>query len=141
MTAAMYGRRSTSNRYLADSLETASPTTLLVMLYDRLVLDLQRAEQAQRDGEREVAHDNLVHAQDIVCELQVNLNDELWDGAGDLQALYTWLVKELVVANVSGDAERTAACRTAVVEPLAEAWRQAALEHLGAVSGTGHGVA
>ncbi|WP_369054508.1 flagellar export chaperone FliS [Kineococcus terrestris] len=139
MSTTTFGRH--ANRYLGDSLATASPATLLVMLYDRLVLDLQRAEQAQRTGDRETAHHNLVHAQDILHELQSSLDVEAWEGGPGLRSLYTWLVKELVAANLSGDAERTATCRTETVEPLAEAWRQAALEHLAGAPAAGHGVA
>ncbi|WP_432507170.1 flagellar export chaperone FliS [Kineococcus arenarius] len=141
MTSTTYGRRAPANRYLADSLSTASPAALLVMLYDRLVLDLQRAEQAQRDGDRETAHVNLVHAQDIVRELLSSLDVDKWEGGPGLRALYTWLLQELSTANISGDAERTAACRTTTVEPLAEVWRQAALEHLSSAPTAGHGVA
>ncbi|WP_432519345.1 flagellar export chaperone FliS [Kineococcus sp. SYSU DK006] len=140
MTSMTYGRRS-ANRYLNDGLETATPATLLVMLYDRLVLDLERAEQAQRSGDRETAHKNLVHAQDIVLELRTSLKADAWEGGESLQALYTWLLQELPAANVGGDAERTAACRTQVVEPLAQTWRQAAEEHLRSTPATGHGVA
>ena len=129
MTAATFSSRS-ANRYLSDSLSTASPATLLVMLWDRLVLDLQRAEDAQRAEDRETAHTNLIHAQDIVRELQVGLDVEKWEGGPGLMALYTWMVQELVAANLSGDADRTAAVRVDLVEPLAEAWRQAALETL-----------
>ena len=129
MTATTFSARSAS-RYLGDSLSTASPAALLVMLYDRLVLDLQRAEDAQRAGDRQTAHTNLVHAQAIVAELQTSLDVEAWDGGPGLFALYTWLIQELAVANISGDADKTAACRTVTVEPLAEAWRTAALEHL-----------
>lgn len=131
MTAQTFGPRG-ANRYLGDSLSTASPATLLVMLWDRLVLDLQRAEQAQLVGDREVAHNNLIHAQDIVHELRNSLDVDAWDGGGNLMAIYTWLLKELSAANVSGDASRTALCRTETVEPLAEAWRQVALEQLAA---------
>ena len=131
-----------ASRYLGDSLSTASPAALLVMLYDRLVLDLQRAEQAQQVGDREVAHTNLMHAQEIVVELQNSLDVDAWDVGQNLMALYTWLLKELAAANLAGDASRTAVCRTETVEPLADAWRQAALEHLTAGTGTaGHGVA
>jgi flagellar protein FliS len=129
MTQTMFGARNAS-RYLGDSLATASPAALLVMLYDRLVLDLQRAENAQLAGDRETAHHNLVHAQDIVAELRNSLDVEAWEGGENLMALYNWLSKELIAANLSGDAARTAACRTVTVEPLAEAWRGAALEYL-----------
>ncbi|MBB2899677.1 flagellar protein FliS [Kineococcus radiotolerans] len=129
MTALM-PQRAQANRYLGDSLSTASPAALLVMLYDRLILDLKRAEEAQRTGERETAHINLIHAQDIVRELQVGLDPSVWDGGPGLMALYTWIVQELVAANLTGDADRTAAVRVDSVEPLAEAWRQAALDSL-----------
>ena len=127
---ALTSRSARAGRYLSDSLSTASPATLLVMLWDRLVLDLQRAEDAQRAADRETAHTNLIHAQDIIRELQVGLDVEKWDGGPGLMALYTWMVQELVAANLSGDADRTAAVRVDLVEPLAEAWRQAALESL-----------
>jgi flagellar protein FliS len=35
-------------RYLADSISTASPAKLLVMLFDRLVLDLTRGARGRR---------------------------------------------------------------------------------------------
>ncbi len=53
-------------RYLDDAVATASPAKLLTMLYDRLVLDLERAETAQRAGDRAGAGPHLLHAQDIV---------------------------------------------------------------------------
>ncbi|PRY18245.1 flagellar export chaperone FliS [Kineococcus rhizosphaerae] len=139
MTSTTFNARST-NRYLADSLSTASPAALLVMLYDRLVLDLQRAEEAQLAGNRGIAHENLVHAQAIVLELESSLDPEGWEGGAGLKAIYAWLLTELPLANVSGDASRTGACREMTAE-LAEAWRQAALEHLTAAAGGRHGTA
>ena len=139
MTTSTFTARS-ANRYLADSLGTASPAALLVMLYDRLVLDLQRAEEAQVAGDREIAHENLVHAQAIVSEFQTSLKVDAWDGGANLMAIYTWLLAELTRANVTGDPARTASCRETAVE-LAEAWRQAALEHLTGGAAGGHGVA
>ena len=130
---ALTSRRAQASRYLSDSLSTASPAALLVMLWDRLVLDLQRAEDAQRASDRDSAHTNLIHAQDIVRELQVGLDVGKWEGGPGLMALYTWMVQELVAANLSGDADRTAAVRVDLVEPLAGAWRQAALESLAGV--------
>jgi flagellar secretion chaperone FliS len=112
-------------RYLADVVATASPGQLLVMLYDRLVLDLVRAEEAQRSGAREVASVQLLHAQEIVLELQVSLAVAAWEGARGLSQLYTFLLTELIAANVGYDADRTASCR-GLVEPLRDAWRQAA---------------
>jgi flagellar protein FliS len=113
-------------RYLSDSVATASPARLLVMLYDRLVLDLVRAEEALRTGDRVTGSQQLVHAQEIVMELRTTLDVDAWAGAAGLAQLYEFLITELIGANVKGDADRAAACR-ALVEPLAEAWREAAM--------------
>jgi flagellar protein FliS len=113
-------------RYLADSISTASPVKLLIMLYDRLVLDLTRGEEALLAGNRLEANTQLVHAQDILTELQVSLNMDEWSGAPGLAQLYTFAVTELVNANVRGDAARVAACR-GLIEPLRDTWREAAL--------------
>jgi len=130
MTAMTYGRGPAANRYHGDSLATASPAALLVMLYDRLVLDLGRAEQALVAGDRESAHHNLIHAQDIVGELASSLQDEVWSGSAGLKGLYVWILQQLAVANMKGDHDVVRSIRTENVEPLAEAWRQAALEYL-----------
>jgi flagellar secretion chaperone FliS len=112
------------NRYLGDTVATASPGRLLVMLYERLVLDLARAETALRAGDRETGANRLLHAQEIVMELQSSLNLSVWDGAAGLGAVYGFLLTELITANVRADADRAASCRE-LVEPLLDAWRKA----------------
>jgi flagellar protein FliS len=113
------------NRYLGDTVSTASPQRLLVMLYDRLALDLERAETATAAGDRELSNELLQHAQEIVQELQSSLQIDSWEGAPRLSALYTWLHGELVKANIRQNARIVADCRK-VVEPLQDAWRAAA---------------
>ncbi len=117
------------SRYTADAVATASPARLLVMLYDRLILDLVNAEQAARAQDIARMGSELLHAQDIVLELRTSLDITLWDGARGLSDLYTFLYGELVTANVKRDADRIASCR-GLVEPLRDAWRQAALQLL-----------
>ena len=112
-------------RYVDDTVATASPAKLLTMLYDRLVLDLVQGEEAIRAGEIENAHEKLSHAQEILIELQVSLDVEAWSGAPGLANLYGYLITELIGANVAKDADRVAVCR-GFVEPLRDAWREAA---------------
>src|SRR3954454_9084682 len=112
-------------RYMGASVATASPQQLLVMLYDRLALDLERGEQALVDGDRDQAREQLLHAQEIVLELRASLNVEIWDGGPRLAALYAWVLGELIQANLKGDVRRVRDCRR-VVEPLRDAWREAA---------------
>jgi len=113
------------DRYLQDSINTASPAKLLLMLYDRLVLDLMKGEEALRGDDREQAHERITHAQEIVLELRTSLDVEAWSGAPALANLYGWMLTELIGANIAKDADRVAACR-ALVEPLRDAWREAA---------------
>jgi flagellar protein FliS len=111
-------------RFLADAVATASPGQLLVMLYDRLVIDLTHAEEAVRTGNRETASHRLIHAQDIIAELRGTLDLTAWEGAAGLAQLYGFLLVELINANVKQDAEKVAACRE-IVEPLRDTWREA----------------
>ncbi|PPK66472.1 flagellar export chaperone FliS [Actinokineospora auranticolor] len=111
-------------RYLADSVSTATPGRLLVMLYDRLCLDLSRGADALDGGDRETASSMLVHAQDILLELQGSLRAEEWEGGPELAGLYAFLLSELMRANIRQDAGTVRAC-LAVVEPLRDAWREA----------------
>ena len=112
-------------RYLGDTVATASPQQLLVMLYDRLALDLERGQAALISGDRETASEQLQHAQEIVMELQGSLQVDAWEGGPRLASLYTWLLTELITANVKGDLRRVGDCRK-IVEPLRDAWREAA---------------
>ena len=112
-------------RYLGDSIATASPQQLLVMLYDRLALDLERAQKAVAAGDRSEASEQLQHAQEIVLELLSSLQVDAWEGGPRLAALYNWLLSEMMQANIKLDTNRISACRQ-VVEPLRDAWRQAA---------------
>ena|SRR5947209_16757145 len=111
-------------RYLAETVATASPGQLLVMLYDRLVVDLTQAEEALRASDHPTASERLMHAQDIVAELRGSLDVTAWDGAPGLAQLYGFLFSQLIKANVRRDAGLVAECRE-VVEPLRDAWREA----------------
>ena len=114
-------------RYADSSLTTASPARLLTMLYDRLVRDLVAAEWAIAAGDLQESHNQLLHAQAIVTELRVSLDTEAWSGGPALASLYDFVAAELVAANLAKDASRVAACRE-LLEPLRDAWHQAALE-------------
>jgi flagellar protein FliS len=112
-------------RYIADSVATASPAKLLMMLFDRLVLDLARGEQALVDGDRPEANAQLLHAQDIITELHVSLDLDAWPGAPGLASLYGFAQTELVNANVQGDVAKVQGVR-GLLEPLRDTWREAA---------------
>jgi flagellar protein FliS len=120
-------------RYLGDAVATSSPQQILVMLYDRLALDLERAQRAVAAGDRQAAGEQLQHAQEIVIELLASLQVDAWEGGPRLAALYNWLIGELMQANIKLDTNRISTCRQ-VVEPLRDAWRAAAASLAGSPS-------
>jgi flagellar protein FliS len=121
MTTAALAR----NRYLRDSVVTASPARLVVMLYDALVRDLTVAVEALQQQDRVTAHERLVKAQAIVTELHDSLDVSVWDGAAGLAALYSFVLEQLVAANVAKDPAPVTAALDVVV-PLRDAWAEAA---------------
>jgi flagellar protein FliS len=112
------------NAYSSDTVVT-TPERLITMLYDRLCRDLVGAEAALERRDRTQAHDLLVHAQEIVFELLSALDVDAWEGAAQLGTLYTWMLRQLVEANTEQDPAKVHHVRS-LVEPLAEAWHQAA---------------
>ncbi len=110
--------------YLEQQVTSATPERLVTMLYDRLLVDVERAEAAQTGGDAASASTYLTHAQAIIAELSGSLEDG-WDGSDGLRALYTYLTGRLIVANVGRDVEATRECRD-LISPLRDAWHEAA---------------
>ena len=111
-------------RYRDEAVLSASPERLVTMLYDRLLLDVDRGESAQRAGDWETANSELQHAQSIIASLAGSLSPD-WSGSAELQAVYSYLTRTLVGANIGRDAERTRECRE-LIAPLRDAWHEAA---------------
>lgn len=112
-------------QYARDAILSASPARLLTMLYDRLLLDLRRAEAAQLTADWQSASNNLLHAQEIIAELSATLRPSGWDGADGLRGLYEYVRVALVGANIHRDPARTREA-IALLMPLQEAWHAAA---------------
>jgi len=112
-------------RYVGNSVDAMSPGRMIVALYDRLLLDLERARQAIEEHNPATAHECLLHAQSIVAELHDSLDCEQWAAGGGLKSLYVFVLGELVTANVDKSADRIASCH-ALLAPLRDAWREAA---------------
>jgi flagellar secretion chaperone FliS len=111
--------------YAGQGMSTASPARILVMLYDRLLLDLRRADAAQEQEEWGEALSQLFHAQTIVLELSSSLRPELWSGGEGLLSVYGYVSRLIARATTGHDATATRRA-IEVVEPLLESWREAA---------------
>jgi flagellar protein FliS len=112
-------------RYLADKVNTATPAQLIVMLYDRLTVDIERAATAQSAGDLAAGSAPLLHAQQIVTELHSSLNVSVWAGGEQLASLYVYILLEIIGVHGTPDPERLRAVGQIVLD-LRSAWSQAA---------------
>ncbi len=113
------------NRYAREAVTTATPAQLLTMLYDRLVKDLDAAERGLGAHDIQASHSALIHAQDIVHELNATLDTSVWREGEALKRLYDWVIEQLIEANMTKDAQYVQNARD-VIEPIRDAWHQVA---------------
>lgn len=122
----MYATATTArSRFMTDGVGSTPPERLLVLLYERLLRDLDEAATAIGAGTVEGAHEALSHAQDIIAELHAALDPGSWELADRMGDLYTWLAETLAQANMKKDAALVAEARS-VVQPLCDTWSEAA---------------
>ena len=108
-------------RYLRDRVMTATPAQRVVMLYDRLGLDLTLAQNCP-DAASAGAH--LSHAQHVVAELRSSLDVTAGGPAENLAALYAYLLTELIEVR-GGDTDRLPGV-CSIVSTLRDAFATAA---------------
>lgn len=118
--------RSAQSAYRDNAVATASPARLLVMLVERLVLDVERGLAAQQAGQWQDAHRHLLHAQDIVLELESSLDVDKMPAGRELASLYEYLRNRLVLANVKRHPGATGQALV-IARQLSAMWREAAL--------------
>ena len=115
--------------YRSTQVNSASPETLILMLYRGALKQVRSALKALEGGQVQEASNGLVKAQDIVIELRTSLNPQAGDMSTNLAALYEYVHDRLVLANMRKEAP-PAQQALEVLEGLTEAW--AAMIRLGA---------
>lgn len=118
----------TTNPYQDRAVATASPAALVSMLYQRVLVAIERVTalgDLQAPGSTEVANRELQRAQDIVTELRVTL-DHHHGGeiAQNLDALYAFCLEQLLEANMRKDPAPLDVVRD-VIGQLHDAWQEA----------------
>ena len=97
---------SRATAYKEQSILTATPGQLVVMLYDGCLRFLHQAAFAMRDGDIAVAGNRLSRAEAIIDELLTTL--DLEEGgviASRLQGIYVFCLRHLMQARLERDAE------------------------------------
>jgi flagellar protein FliS len=88
--------------YRQNSIMTASPEELTLMLYNGLVKYIMLARKAIGEKDIQKAHYSIIRAEDIIAEFMASL-DMKYDIAHNLALLYDYMNDRLITANVKKD--------------------------------------
>jgi flagellar protein FliS len=114
--------------YKAQSVQTASPGKLVLMLFDGYLRFTSAAKNAWSEEDmimkNEGINNNLIRAQNIVTELQSSLDMSVpGDLPGTLYRLYDYVLTNLQQANLSKDIQKVEEADKVIAE-LREAWAE-----------------
>jgi flagellar protein FliS len=111
-----------ASRYREAELASAPPGQLVVMLFEKMVLTLRRAQAACEAKQVAERCDLIMKAMDMVTELRGSLDhDQGGEISGQLDALYAFMLRELREANRRQDPARIATV-TKIANELREAF-------------------
>lgn len=90
------------NQYKENSINTAAPEELTLMLYNGLVKFIMQAQAAMDAQNIEKANNGIVKAQAIIAEFMATL-DRNYEVAINMELLYDYMYRRLVEANLKKD--------------------------------------
>ena len=96
--------RNAAQMYQQNSVNTASPAKLTLMLYDGAVKFCNIAMEAMDEGNIEKTNTNIQKAEKIIVELRVTL-DMKYPVAKEFDTVYDYIYRRLVEANMQKDKE------------------------------------
>lgn len=98
----MAAQSSAHNAYKQNSVTTASPGELTLMLYNGCLKFLTLAKKAMLDKDIQTKNTNLQKAQAIITELMVTLDMNI-PISKEIQPLYDYMNRRLIEANIKND--------------------------------------
>lgn len=90
------------NQYKENSINTATPEELTLMLYNGLVKFLMQAQNAIEVKNIEKSNNSIIRAQAIIKEFQSTL-DMNYEVSKNLDSMYDYMYRRLVEANIKKD--------------------------------------
>ncbi|WP_226618563.1 flagellar export chaperone FliS [Cytobacillus firmus] len=89
--------------YQQNSVNTASPGELTLMLYNGCLKFIHQAKKAIEEKNIEIKNTNIQKAQSIIQELMVTLNMDI-EVSKNMISLYDFMNRRLMEANIKNDA-------------------------------------
>ncbi len=111
------------NQYKENSIFTASPEELTLMLYNGLVKFIMRGIDSIEKKNIQEANTNIIKAQNIVSEF-MNTLDMNYEVSGSLITIYDYMLRRLIDANVAKDKNILAEVLD-FAKALRDTWEQA----------------
>lgn len=112
------------SKYLTQQVMTASPASLVSMLYDKAILSLKDAITAIEKGEIEARWRANARATEIITHMWSTLNTEKGgEIAGNLDDLFSFMLARLPEIDLRNDPEPAREVIT-LLEPLRDSWRE-----------------
>ncbi len=111
------------DHYLVNQVETASSQKLVLMLYAGSIQFIKQALALDLKKDIEQANRYITRAYAIVSELQKNLDMSVGEVAVNLYALYDFISRQLVEANLTKEAVTLRVALRCLTE-LHEVWNQ-----------------
>jgi len=108
--------------YQQNSVMTASPQELTLMLYNGCLKFIKLAKRAMMEKNFEEKNKNMIKAQMIIQELRGTLDPDIELSQG-LEQMYEYLYNRLVEANMKNDIEALDEVINFVME-LRDTWKQ-----------------
>ncbi|MBR3206199.1 MAG: flagellar export chaperone FliS [Bacillus sp. (in: Bacteria)] len=90
--------------YQKNSIETATPAELTLMLYEGCLKFIRLAKHGIQKEDAEMRTLNLKKAQNIIQELNVTLN-RTYDVSKSMASMYDYIYRRLIEANLQNDEE------------------------------------
>lgn len=96
--------RNAAQLYQHNSVQTASPAKLILMLYDGCIKFCNVALEAIEQNDLEKANINIQKAQKIITQLRMDL-DMKYPVAQEFDVVYDYIYRRLVESNIQKNAE------------------------------------
>ena len=101
---AKYSNTNAANFYKQNSVNTASPARLTLMLYDGAVKFCNIALEGIEENDISKANTNIIKAEKIIVELRATL-DMKYPVANEFDRVYDYIYRRLVEANLRKEKE------------------------------------